>query len=114
MPRKQQVARREPAPIVVQYHIQAKSSEYIFCPGNAIQQDFYTRRPEVVPEFVTVDGVSHRVEFIGTWNNVNSEYDDEFDSVCQKYYGMPFEAIRSMWIGRLSKLDSFWHLVKLD
>lgn len=116
MPRKRPVVKKNPEPtrIVEQYYIQAKSAEYVFCPANAIDSEFYHRDSYVIPEFVTTDGVAHRPTFIGTWNNRGGLYQDEFERICQRYYGTSFVAIRSIWIGRLDKLDDFWHLIKLD
>lgn len=100
--------------VVVQYRIDAKSAAYILCPANALGYDFYHKSPDVCPELVTNDGIAHKCEFISTWNDVGGVYEDEFESVCQRIYGIPFASIRSMWIGRLGRLDDFWHLIKLD
>ena len=104
----------EPPKITEQYYIQAKSSEWILCPANAIAREFYTRAPNIEPELVTNDGVIHKCQFVSTWNNRDGVYEDEFECVCQRLYNMSFESIRSMWIGRLGRLDDYWHLIKLD
>ena len=98
----------------VRYRIESKSAEYVFCPANAIEYGFYTRDSSILPELVTSDGVVHRCQFVGTWNNCDGVYEDEFENICQRRYGMPFVSIRSMWIGRLGHVDDFWHLIKLD
>ena len=104
----------KPITTVRQYRIHAKSAEFVFCPANAIENGFYTRDSYVTPELVATDGVAHKATFIGTWNNRGGVYEEEFENICQKYYGLPFVSIRSMWIGRLDKLDDYWHLIKLD
>lgn len=97
-----------------QYRIKAKSADFIFCPANAIEDGFYNRNSYVLPELVTNDGHVHKCQFIGTWNNRGGVYDEEFENICQDKYGMPFLSVRSMWIGRLGRVDDFWHLIKLD
>ena len=114
MPRKAQIEPSLQQRIVARYYINAKSAEYVFCPANAIEYEFYHRDPYVIPELVTTDGVAHKAEFIGTWNNVGDVYEDEFENICKMYYGAPFMSIKSVWIGRLGKLDDYWHLIKLD
>jgi len=100
--------------VVKQYRIDAKSADYVFCPANAIEDEFYHRNSNVIPELVTRDGVVHSCTFISTWNNSGGVYEDEFDNVCQRYFGISFMSIQSVWIGRLGKVDSFWHLIKLE
>lgn len=116
MQRKQPVKKSPPEPIrvVKQYRIQAKFAEYVFCPANAIEYEFYNRDSCVIPEFITNDGTTHRPTFISTWNNLDRVYEDEFEDICQKYYDEPFVTIRSIWIGRLDRIDDFWHLIKLE
>jgi len=105
---------RVPVVITAQYRIESKSAEYVFCPANAIENGFYTRDACILPELVTSDGVVHRCQFVGTWNNRGGVYEDEFENICQRRYRMSFVSIRSMWIGRLGHVDDFWHLIKLD
>lgn len=100
--------------VTMQYRIQAKPAEYILCPANAIEHVFYNRGQNIIPELVTADGSVHKCTFIGTWNNSGGIYEDELDGVCQRKYGVPFVSIRSVWIGRLGKIDDYWHLIKLD
>ena len=97
-----------------EYKIQAKSAEYILCPANAIEDAFYRRNPGNPYRLETIDGAEHSVVFLCTWFNRGTMYDDELEATCQKYYGMTFEGIRSMWIGRLCRVDDYWHLIKLD
>lgn len=99
---------------VRRYKIRAKSAEYILCPANAIEGDFYKRNPDDPFLLQTVDGAEHNATFICSWCNRDCAYDEELEAVCQKYYGMTFESIRSMWIGRLGRVDDYWHLIKLD
>ena len=99
---------------VMEYKIQAKSAEYILCPANAIEDDFYKRKDHSPFLLQTVDGVKHSVVFLCTWFNRGTMYDDELEATCQRYYGMTFEGIRSMWIGRLGRVDDYWHLIKLN
>ena len=98
----------------IEYKIQAKSAEYILCPANAIEDAFYKRNPDNPYCLETVDGAENIATFICSWCNRDCVYDDELEAVCQKYYGMTFEAIRSMWIGRLGRVDDYWHLIKLN
>ena len=100
--------------VTIQYRILARSADYVFCPANAIEDEFYHRGQNVIPELVSTDGVIHKPTFIGTWNNTGGVYEDEFEDICQRRYQMPFVSIRSMWIGRLGRLDNYWHLIKLD
>ena len=97
-----------------EYKIQAKSAEYILCPANAIEDAFYKRKADDTFLLQTVDGAKHEVVFLCTWFNHGSVYDDELEAACQRYYGMTFEGIRSMWIGRLGHVDDYWHLIKLN
>ena len=99
--------------VTQQYKIQAKFNEYVLCPRNAIEPGFYTRNPAILPELVTADGSVCEAEFISTWNDTGGVYDDEFDNICQCRFGVPFVSIRSIWIGRLGRIDDFWHLIKL-
>ena len=101
-------------PVARQYRIQAKSSEFVFCPANAIEHEFYLRNQNIIPELVSSDGIVHRCTFVGTWNNAGGIYEDEFENICQSRYGMPFVSIRSMWIGRIGRIDDYWHLIKLE
>ena len=64
-------------------------------------------------EFETLDGVKCRMEFQMTCNNKNGMFDDSLDMDCLRYYGCHFQTIKSIWIGRLGRLDDYWHLVKL-
>lgn len=99
---------------VRKYKIQAKSAEYILCPANAIEDAFYKRKADSPFLLKTADGAKHSVVFLCTWFNHGSVYDEELEAACQRYYGMTFEGIRSIWIGRLGRVDDFWHLIKLD
>lgn len=104
-----------PPPVMTEtYRLNSKSSERVFCPANAIEERFYARDCHILPELVTNDGIVHRCEFLGTWNNRGGMYEDEFENICQREYGMSFLSIRSMWIGRLGHVDEFWHLIKLN
>ena len=96
------------------YGINAKSAEYILCPANAIADAFYKRNPDNPYRLKTVDGAEHIATFVCTWCNRDCTYDEELEATCQKYYGMTFEGIRSMWIGRLGRVDDYWHLIKLS
>lgn len=99
---------------VVTYRIQAKASEYILCPANAIEHDFYVRNQNILPQLGTTDGSVHEARFESTWNNANGAYDEELDRLCQRMFRVPFVSVRSMWIGRLGRIDDYWHLIKLE
>lgn len=64
-------------------------------------------------EYETLDGVTCRTEPIGTWNNKDGYFEEEFDDICQRFYGCPFSAIRSIWFGRLGKISDIWDMVKM-
>lgn len=64
-------------------------------------------------QFKTSDGINVSVKFISTWNNKDGQYDEQLDGICNREYGAPFATIRSIWIGRLGKVDEYWHLIKL-
>lgn len=64
--------------------------------------------------YETRDGERVKVKFLSTWNNVDGRYDNELNMICNKRWGIDFAYLRSMWISRLSKVDDFWHLIKLE
>ena len=97
------------------YRIKAKFAPDVFLPSNAIDNSFWKRTSNNKNyRFITTDGHTCRVEFICTSNNSDGEYDDYFDDFCQRKFGIPYIAIRSMWIGRLDRVDSYWHWIKLE
>lgn len=83
--------------------INAKFADKLLVPANGICRG----------EVETADGVMCRTEFQATWNNTGGMFDDELDSICQREYKCSFQAIKSIWIGRLGQLSDYWHLVKL-
>ena len=86
--------------------IHSKYTPFLLLPANTI--------PSVmISECETDDGVKCLIEFQATWNNKEGEYDEELDSICEKYYECPFSSIRSIWFGRLGRVDDYWHLIKL-
>ena len=85
--------------------IQSKYNEFVLMPSNAIAPNSF--------ECETMDGIICRIEYQTTWNNSDGEYDAELEEECQKRYGCSFAAIRSIWMGRIGKIDGFWHLVKM-
>lgn len=96
------------------YRINAKFADEVFCPSNAIDAPFWSREYEVDPLFRTSDGVLCKPTFLGTTNNESGEYDERFDGMCKRKFGMSFSAVRSIWFSRLGKLDYYWHLIKLE
>jgi len=65
-------------------------------------------------EYETLDGVKCKTEPVGTWNNRDGYFDEEFDGICQKLYGCPFATIRSIWFGRLGgRIGYIWDMVKM-
>lgn len=106
--------KNSPSKSVVVYHLDIKFTPFAFCPLNAIDPSFYRRDVEnVIPHFMTRDGVECSPEFLSCWNNEDSRYDAQFEELCQEYYGLPFRSIRSVWISRLGSADNYWHLIKL-
>ena len=83
--------------------IKAKFAEKLLVPENGIE----------FGEVETSDGVLCVTEFLATWNNDRGMFDDELDSICQREYGCSFQAIKSIWIGRLGQVSDYWHLVRL-
>ena len=68
----------------------------------------------VVPEFDTDDCVICKPEFQTTWNNKGGAFEEELEQVSMVRFGVPFQSIRSIWIGRLGHIDDYWHLIKLE
>ena len=83
--------------------INCKFAEHLLVPANGIE----------FGDVETVDGVKCHTSFQATWNNRDGFFDDELESVSQKYYNCPFSTIKSIWISRLGRVDDFWNLVKL-
>lgn len=83
--------------------IRAKFAEKLLVPANGIE----------FGEVETSDGIKCRTEFQATWNNADGMFDDELENICQREYGCSFQAIKSIWISRLTKVSDYWHLVKL-
>ena len=83
--------------------IQSKFVERLLVPANGIE----------FGEVETTDGIMCRTEFQATWNNADESFNDELESICQREYKCSFQAIKSIWIGRLGYVSDYWHLVKL-
>lgn len=83
--------------------IKCNYTEYLLVPANGVE----------FGDVETADGVKCHLEFQATWHNADGRFDDELESVCQKYYNFPFSSIRSIWISRLGRVDDYWHLIKL-
>lgn len=90
------------------YKIAAKSAPYILFPSNAVEPAFWHRLPGELYEFVGTDDIVFVPEFLHTWSG---ECDD-LAECCERRFGMPFESMRSLWIGRLGTLDSYWHFIR--
>lgn len=84
--------------------ILSKFTERLLAPRNAFVAGFSG-------EYETLDGVKCKVNPIGTWNNKDDYFIEEFDDLCQRLYGCNFAAIRSIWIGRLGHVDDIWDMV---
>lgn len=99
---------------MTKYRIEAKYNETVFCPVNALEDRFFrTPGGDGDVTLVTLDGVECSVEFITAWNNSDGRYDAEFDELCRKRFGVPFQSVRSVWVARLSKISDYWYLLKL-
>lgn len=83
--------------------IKAKFADKLLVPANGITRG----------DVETLDGVRCRTEFQTTWNNAGGFFDDELEALCQREYKCSFQAIKSIWIGRLGYVSDYWHLVKL-
>lgn len=87
--------------------IASKYTETLIAPWNA-----FVGFP--AGECETIDGVRCTCKAVCTWNNADGGFDEEIDYLCQKYYGCSFQAIKSIWIGRLGRVSNVWHMVKLN
>lgn len=85
--------------------LQCKYNDFILIPSNGIDRQ--------ASRFKTADGVAVSVKYVSTWNNKDGQYDGDLDFICKKKYGTPFSTIRSIWIGRLGRVDDYWHLIEL-
>lgn len=107
----------KPAPVKVieTYRIQAKFAPDVFFPSNAVEERFWKRTYSDNTEvrFVTMDGKTCIPKFISTTNNKDGWADERFDDFCQRMFNISFRQMRSLWFGRLGKLDYYWHWVKL-
>ena len=101
-----------PAPIARRFALKASFNRFMICPSEALEQSFFSSQSSLV-ELVTSDGVAHPALFLASYNNENGSYDAELDSVCMARYGMTFDSIRSIWIGRLGYIGSYWHYIEL-
>ena len=90
------------------YPIKARFADKILAPDLAL--------PRLAPEGValmTSDGIACVAHFLSTWDNSAGRYDDELDLFCQREWGLPFAAIRSVWIGRINNIGTVWHYIEL-
>ena len=86
--------------------IQSKFAEYLLAPVNAFPGGFDQ-------QVETMDGVQCEGRVICAWNNTDGQLDDSLDNESLRRYGCPFPVIRSIWMGRLGKVDNYWWLIKL-
>ena len=86
--------------------IQSKFTEYLLAPSNAV--------PAGDGAYETLDGFKCLIEYQATWNNEDGRFDDELENTCRKLYNCSFNAIKSIWVGRIGKIEKFWHLIKLE
>lgn len=87
--------------------IRCKYAEYVLMPDNALGRAYRD------DEFETEDGVRCRLEFQSTCNNQGGIFDYCLDQDCLKCYGCHFHTVKSIWIGRLGRVDDYWHMVKM-
>lgn len=88
--------------------IKAKYTDKILIPDFALPRGL-----KEGAQLETMDGVSCLAHFLSTWDNTDGRYDEELDGLCQRQWGVPFQAIRSVWIGRINNIDSLWHYIEL-
>lgn len=96
------------------YRIEAKFSEKVLLPANAIEADFFKGQSQEYYRFITADGQECKGRFAAAWNNEDGRYDERLDMVCQRSWAVPFASMRSMWIGRLGKVDDLWYIINLE
>ena len=84
--------------------IQCKYNEKVLVPDNGIAG---------TGQYMTLDGQTVLVRLVGCWNNTGGYYEEELDALCQKEWGISFQALRSIWIGRLGRVGNYWHVIEM-
>lgn len=87
--------------------IPSKFCEHLLAPVNAFPPG------PITGEFETTDGIKCLIVMEAGYNNSDGRFDEEFDRICQEYFGCPFSTIRSIWFSRLGSCDKYWHLIKM-
>lgn len=64
-------------------------------------------------QFKTLDGKVCDALFISVWDNRDGRYDEQLDHICQKYWGVPFASVKSLWYERCSEIEGYWYLLNL-
>lgn len=96
------------------YRIEAKFSEKVLLPANAIERSFFggvSSQKEY--DFITADGKSCKARFLSAWRNEDGRYDERLDFICMKNWKTPFESLKSLWISRLGTVSDCWYLINL-
>lgn len=87
--------------------IDCKFADVLIVPHNAVN-------PSAIDcLYETRDGVVCRLAFESGVNNEGGQFDDFMERKCKELYGCGFSSIKSLWLGRLGRLDDYWHLVKM-
>lgn len=65
-------------------------------------------------EVKTRDGEICQARFLSIWDNEGDRYASVLDDICQRFWGIPFRAIRSMWYSRIGDPGNYWCLLKME
>lgn len=95
------------------YQINCKFANFVLIPKNGISPSFFNKDPKVTARFETSDKIVCDWEAVAVYDNSDERYSDELDFFCQGHWSMSFDAVKSIWIGRLGCADSYWYILKL-
>ena len=96
------------------YSIAAGYASDILIPRNGIERDLFTDKiGEDGIYFSTNDGKVAKATFVSVWVNTDGMFDDELQMICQRFFGLDFGYIRSVWVARLGNVEDIWYHIKL-
>jgi len=64
-------------------------------------------------DYRTLDGKVCHADLISIWDNRDGRFDDQLDHVCQKYWGLSFSYVKSIWAERCWEIEGYWYLLNL-
>ena len=64
-------------------------------------------------DYRTLDGKICHADLISVWDNRSGRYDEQLDHVCQKYLGISFSYVKSIWSERCWEIEGYWYLLNL-